>query len=70
MISTQAELRQEFWRTHKHLKPKSIKMGPGYYRKAKQNEYPADTRMAWCDFVEHMRRSGDITERLAERATL
>ncbi len=70
MISTQAELRQEFWRTHRQFKPKSIKTDMGHYVKAKQNDYPADVRMAWCDFVESTRRNGDITEQLAERATL
>ena len=39
-------------------------------RESAQNDYPADVRMAWCDFVESTRRSGEIADDLCERATL
>lgn len=61
MISTQKDLRNAFWAEHPQFKRKG---------RQKQNEYPVDVRMAWCDFVEAMRRNGDITENLAGRATL
>lgn len=61
MITTQKALRESFWADH----PKLTRQG-----NKKQNEYPADTRMAWCDYVENMRRSGEISEALAQRATL
>lgn len=61
MITTQKELRNQFWIDHPHLK-----RIPG----KTQNDYPADTRMSWCDYVEGMRRSGLIGEALAQRATL
>lgn len=60
-ISTLTELRAAFWSCHPHFKRRG---------RTKQNDYSIDIRMAWCDFVEHIRRSGDISERLAERATL
>jgi len=61
MITNQKDLRNAFWEAH-----------PQYQRKGNQgqNRYPADIRMAWCDFVEHMRRNGEISEDLANRATL
>ena len=59
MITTQAELRREFWRQHPNLDSKKVK-----------GDYKTDTRVAFCDFVEHMVRSGQISEALAQRATL
>lgn len=61
MITTQKQLRAEFWRYYPELK-----RIPG----KTQNEYPTDVRVAWCDFVERMYRSGQISEALADRATL
>jgi hypothetical protein len=55
------QLRAAFWRDHPELKRK-----PG----ATQNEYPTDTRLAWCDYIEAMRRDGVITDRVAQNATL
>ena len=61
MITTQRELRNRFWDANPELKRK-----PG----ATQNDYPTDTRVAWCDFVDHMQSEGQIPETLAQRATL
>lgn len=61
MITTQKELRKAFWEKHPDLKRQGNKT---------QNEYPTDTRVAWCDYVESMRRDGQINNQLAERATL
>lgn len=61
MIKTLTELRAAFWEAHPAFKRKG---------RTKQNDYPADVRMAWCDYVEHMVRNGDIPENLAQRATL
>jgi len=59
--TTQREIRAEFWRNN-----------PQFKRHAgwKQNQYPADVRQAFCDFVEHLNRSGMISDALAERTTL
>jgi hypothetical protein len=61
MITNQKTLRTLFWQTYPHL----VRKG-----NARQNSYPADTRMAWCDFIEHLARSGTISATLASRATL
>lgn len=39
------------------------------YRKS-QNEYSTNCRVYWCDFVEMLRRNGDITESQANRIVL
>jgi hypothetical protein len=35
-----------------------------------QNEYTTNCRVYWCDFVEMLRRNGDITESQANRIVL
>ena len=39
-------------------------------RGATQNDYKTDIRVTWCDFIEAARSNGEITDRVAERATL
>lgn len=60
MITTQKDLRRQFWLDFPELERR-----PG-----SQNQQVTDTRVAWCDYVEAMRRGGWISEQLAERATL
>lgn len=60
-ISTQKALRTEFWVRH----PQFNRRG-----RAKQNSYSTDIRTAWCSFVEYLRRNGDLSENLAQKATL
>ncbi len=64
MITTQSALRAAFWAQT----PGPIR---DVYRVTyRQNDYSATVRCMWCDFVEHMHRSGEITDALANRATL
>lgn len=60
-MTTQKQVRESFWANF-----------PRYERKSgfTQNDYPADVRMLFCDFVEDLARDGDITESLAQRVTL
>lgn len=64
-IKTQREIRAAFWRT---LNEEC----PGIKRVASwsQNQYPTDVRVAFVDFVDHLTRDGQISETLAQRATL
>lgn len=61
MITNQRDLRVAFWET----KPEG-KRGA----KNQRGEYPTDTRVEWCDFVDMLCRDGTISEALAQRATL
>ena len=61
-ITTQQYLRDFFWDImYPRHKPKK-----GY----KQNDYCADIRVAWTDFVDAMSKDGRISDKLADRATL
>jgi hypothetical protein len=63
MIKTVTALRAEFWTQHPQFNSE-------YRAKKRQNDYSADVRLCWCEFVEWMRREGAISEKLAARATL
>jgi len=60
-VTTQKEIRNRFWG------PPSVGVE---HRGWKQNQYPVDVRLDFCDFVEYLHRSGEISSALANRATL
>jgi hypothetical protein len=66
-ITTQRELRRAFWSDHPAIERQARK---ARRLTATQNDHPTDTRVAWCDYVDHMERSGQISRSLAYRATL
>ena len=61
-VQTQAVIREAFWRIHEGV----------YKRKGrqKQNEYSCEIRTAWNDFVDMLKKTNQISEKLASRATL
>ena len=62
-MTSQAAVRRSFWEVHE--------MYAEHYRKGKrQNEYPADVRMAFVDYVDHLKRDGSISAELGYRVTL
>ena len=63
-MKTQHEIRDAFWLTF------NVEGKPRRFYGKSQNELPADVRMAFCDFVEHLAREGTISESLAARVTL
>lgn len=63
-ITNQAQLRGAF-----HYET-GIKRRYRNGRPLTQNEYPADERMAWVEFVDAAERDGRISTELAQRATL
>ncbi len=67
MTTDEEELREDFWAENIAL---SVKYAAYRFRSARQNDYPADARLAWCDFVESCVRDGRITEELARTVTL
>jgi hypothetical protein len=64
-ITTQRELRRAFWAQHPQLDRRKIRNYAG-----NGTMYRTDTRCAWCDFIDAMSRSGEISDDLAQRATL
>lgn len=62
-MKTITEIRESFWAAF----PKFAALRRSRKR---QNEYPTDVRVAFVDYVDSLERSGEITEKLASRATL
>lgn len=58
-----SELRAAFWEAHKQFQPERR-------QRKRQNQYRTDIRCAFVDFVDHLQKSGEISESLAFRATL
>ena len=65
-VTTLKQLRAEFWQDNPAATCKRNRQG----NPLPQNAQPADTRMAFCEYVEHLQRSGVISAALADRATL
>lgn len=65
-ITNQRDLRREFWATFPELSRKRSRIFTG----PMQNAYCADTRMAFVDWLDGLQKGGQISGKLAERATL
>jgi hypothetical protein len=65
MMTTQKQIRAEFWAAHPTLSRRKIRDYAGTGRM-----YTTDTRCAFVDFVDYLQTSGQISESLANRATL
>lgn len=65
VITTQKQLRRLFWETFPELPRKKITNYSG-----NGTMYRTDTRCAWCDWIDSLSKSGEISVELAERATL
>ena len=65
MLTTQQQIRRQFWLDHPHVPRRRIKDFSG-----KGTMYCADTRMSFVDFVDALQRAGTITQELAQRVTL
>lgn len=64
-ITNQRQLRREFWETFPQLSKRRI---TDYSGKGKM--HCTDTRVAWCDWIDFLSKCGDISQELAQRATL
>jgi hypothetical protein len=65
MITTQKQLRRAFWEQHPGVKRKKIRNYSG-----NGTMYVTDTRCTWCDWLDMLSKTGEISQELAERATL
>jgi L,D-peptidoglycan transpeptidase YkuD (ErfK/YbiS/YcfS/YnhG family) len=66
-MTTQKQIRAAFWQAHRHIEAHARKWG---IKTAPQSRHNATTRTAFCDFVDYLARTGEISEALAFRATL
>jgi hypothetical protein len=63
-MRNQTEVRDAFWNVF------CVNGKPKEYQGKRQNDLPADVRMAFVDFVDYLQKSGEITESLASKVTL
>ena len=66
-MTTQKEIRAAFWDAHPSFDHQARKAG---IRSKSQNYQCATVRCAFVDFVDALARNGDISQALADRATL
>lgn len=64
-ITSQAQLRREFWQTFPDLGRERI---PDYSGTGLM--WPTDTRCAFVDWLDMLSKNGDVSQALAQRATL
>lgn len=62
-MKTIKQIRESFWQSHPEFKT-------DYRKSYRQNQYNADIRSAFVNYVDILRRDNVITEDLAYRATL
>ena len=65
MMTTQKQIRAEFWAAHPTLSRRKIRDYAGTGRM-----YHVDTRCTFADYVDELHRDGEISEDLAYRVTL
>lgn len=70
MMTTQAQIRAAFWRANPTADRKKYPARDWTRADETQRDYCTDTRCAFVDFVDHLARNGEISEQLAQRATL
>ena len=62
--TTQIALRAAFWQQHPHLSRKKVKSYSG------KGSNTTDTRCAFVDWLDSLKRNGEVSQALAQRATL
>lgn len=62
-ITTASAVRASFWSQHPQFAPMRD------IRKT-QNDYPAEIRCAWCDYIDQMHKSGLVSDELAWEVSL
>lgn len=68
--TNQKQIRAAFWEAFPDLPRRRYRYSWNRSDKTAELVYPVDTRCAFVDFIDHLSRSGQITEALANRATL
>jgi hypothetical protein len=66
-MTTQKQIRAAFWQSHPHLESYALMWG---IKTAPHNRHNDETRMAFVHYLDHLEKSGEITDDLAFRAIL
>ena len=67
-LTTQRQVRAEFWREYKGVKGITPRLIKDYSSNGKMHN--TDTRCAFADFVDYLSKDGAISSELADRVTL
>ena len=66
--TNQRDLRRAFWEAHADNRNVTRRRITNYSGNGKMHN--TDTRVAWCDWLDAMSKDGQISQELAQRATL
>jgi hypothetical protein len=69
-MTNQKQIRAAFWDAFPDLPRRRYRYSWNRSDKTAELVFPIDTRCAFVDFVDYLQRNGDISESLANRATL
>ena len=69
-MTNQKQIRRAFWEMHPTANRKKYPARDWTRKDKSQRDYCTDTRCAFVDFLDHLARDGQISEALANRATL
>jgi hypothetical protein len=70
MMTSQAQIRDAFWNAHPSADRKRYPARDWTREDKSSRDYCTDTRCAFVDFLDSLHRSGQISDALANRATL
>lgn len=70
MMTNQKQIRAAFWDAHPNAPRRRYRYSWNPKDKTAELVYPIDTRCAFVDFVDALHREGQISDALADRATL
>lgn len=66
-MTTQKQVRANFWGYIKEVAPQYLKE---YKTSKRQNQYTADVRILFVDYIDNLHKSGIIKQNLAYKVTL
>jgi hypothetical protein len=69
-MTNQKQIRAAFWEAHPTANRKKYPAHDWTREDKSRRDYCTDTRCAFVDFIDHLSRSGIISNQLANRATL
>jgi hypothetical protein len=69
-MTNQQQIRAAFWAAFPNLPRRRYRYSWSRSDKTAELVFPVDTRCAFVDYVDQLQRAGEISEALANRATL
>ena len=70
MFTNQKQIRAAFWEAFPDLPRRRYRYSPRRDDKTAELVHPVETRCAFVDFLDALHRDGQVSDALAQRATL